>query len=242
MAEKFYESCAKQVQLIIRQHRDEANKIRQAVQKINANPDYSEIGRNKLISNLRDELRVLNESKTKELKEVVESFCGDYQVIHTDDGKADSQAIANALKIIEMAGFNLTDELLRSIMEPLKNSYTSLKMIRSLLETKNRAGNATGIGYDVKVLVAMDEYIGLNGEIIAYEDAFMSVKEVLYMPELVVAGIYGEPDYNDGVINCLIDRTPYSVLCLGDNMMRVGRLYDVVRLKYPGLFKKEYVG
>lgn len=237
MAEKLYETCAKQVQLVIRQHRDEANKIGQAVQKINADQMYSQMGKEKLLLNLRSELKALNKSKTDELKEVVKEFCNQYQVIHTDDGKADSQTIANALKVIEMTGYNLTVELLRGVVEPLKNSYTSLKMIRSLLGTKDAAGKEIGLGYSADILVTMDEYIGVNAEIIAYEDTFILVKEVLDMPELVTASIYGEPDYNGGIINRLIDRTPYSVLCLGDNMMKVGKLYDTVYLEYPRLFK-----
>ena len=57
------------------------------------------------------------------------------------------------------------------------------------------------------------------------------------MPELVSAGIHGEPDRNGSVINRLLDNTPYCSLCLSDNMMKVGKLYDRVSLEYPRLFK-----
>jgi hypothetical protein len=236
MAEKLYETCAKQVQIIINQHRSEVDKIGQAVQKINADPRYSQLGKDELIKKLRDELNELNRTKSDELKEVVRTFCNQYQVVHTDDGKADAQVIANALKVIEMSGYNLTVDLLRSVVEPLKNSYTSLKMIRSLLAAKNEN---LAVGYTPDVLILMDEYIGVNGEIIAYEDTFASVKAVLDMDmtKLVSAGMVGIPEFNGQVIPRLIDFTSYSVLCLGDNMMKVGKLYDSVYLEYPRLFK-----
>lgn len=234
MTEKLYETLAKEVLVIIHQHREEAKKIGDAVQKLNADPRYSDFGKEELLKKLREELNTLNQDKTKELKTVIQRFINEYQIVHTDDGKADPQVIANALKVIELCGFGLTTDLLRSVVEPLKNSYTSLKMIRSLLMTKT---NDSVIGFNPDVLALMDEYIGVNAEIITYENVFESVKELLDMPELVSAGVHGEPNYGSTVINYLLDSTPYCTLCLGDNMIKVGKLYDVVYLKYPRLFK-----
>lgn len=234
MAEKLYETLAKEALMIIHQHREEAKKIGDAVQKLNADPRYSDFGKEELIKKLREELKTLNQDKTEKLKTVIQKFVNEYQVVHTDDGKADAQVIANALKVIEMCGFGLTADLLRDVVEPLKDSYTSLKMIRSLLAAKH---DNSGIGFSSDMLVLMDDYIGVNAEIITYEDVFESVKELLNMPELVSAGIYGEPDPSGAVINRLTDETRYSTLCLCDNMIKVGKLYDVVYLKYPRLFK-----
>lgn len=234
MAEKLYETLAKEALMIIHQHRKAAKEIGDVVQINNADPRLSDFGREDAMNNLREELKALNQKKTDELKAVIQKFMNEYQIVHTDDGKADPQVIANALKVIEMCGFGLTTDLLRGVVEPLKDSYTSLKMIRSLLMTKT---NDSGMGFNSDVLVLMDEYIGANPEIIAYEDVLESVKEMLNMKELVSAGIHGEPDYSSGVINRLIDETCYSTLCLCDNMMKVGKLYDVVYLKYPKLFK-----
>lgn len=234
MVEKLYETCAKQVQIIIQQHRQEAAKIGQAVQKVNADPRYSQQGKDELVAALRSELKELNKTKTAELKAVVTTFCNQYQVIHVDDGKADAQEVANALKVIDMCGYGLTADLLRSIAEPLKNSYTALKMLRAVLDAKNDNG---GLGFSPDVLTLMDEYIGVNNDIIAYEDAFGSVKEVLDIPELCSAGIAGVPEINGAVVNRLTDTTCYAVLTLSDNMMKVGQLYDSVYLEYPRLFK-----
>lgn len=234
MAEKFYEECAKQVQIIIGQHRKEMKDIGDAVTKVNTDKRYTPTGKEQLIQGLRAELKDLNKTKTDEIKAVVTDFCNQYQMIHNDDGKSDSQAVANALKVIEMCGYGLTTEVLRNAVEPLKDSYTSMKMISSMLRAK--AGNY-GVTYNSDVFDLMDEYMGINTELIAYEDIFESVRGVLDMPELVSAGIYGDPNYNGGFVNRLQDETRYSTLCLGDRMMEVGKMYDSASMKYPRLFK-----
>lgn len=237
MAEKLYETLAKEALVIIHQHREEAKKIGDAVQKLNADTRYSDFGKEELIKKLREELNTLNKDKTKELKAVVQRFVSEYQTVHTDDGNASSQDVGNALKIIDMCGFGITPDVLRSAIEPIKTSYTALKMIHSIFEAKSNAVMGTGVGYRSDVLTLMDEYIGVNAEIITYEEVFASVKELLDMSELVSAGIHGEPNYGGSVINYLLDSTPYCTLCLSDNMVKVGKLYDVVYLKYPRLFK-----
>ena len=237
MAEKLYETLAKQVLVLVNQHKAEAEKIGQAVQELNTNPRYSDFGKNELVQKLREELKNLNESITKELKALVRQFVNEYQVVRADDGKADSQDVANALKIIDMCGNSITVEVLRTALEPIKGSYTTLKMIRSIFEAKNENVIVIEGAYSPDCFELLDEYLGANCAVFNYEDAFATVKEVLDMPELVSAGIVGIPNYSSTVINNIVDHTPYCTLCLGDNMIRVGKLYDRVSLEYPRLFK-----
>lgn len=237
MAEKFYETCAKQVVTIIHQHREGTKEIADAIQKLNTDRRYSEYGREELLKKLREELNTINQEKTNELKEVVQQFVNTYQINITDDGKADPQEVANALKIIEMCGTGLTVEVLRTALEPIKGSYTTLKMIQTILTSKNQRALAVEATYSPECIILIDEYIGQTGAIIGYEDTFAEVKSALDMPLLVSAGIHGEPDYNGSVVNRLLDTTPYITLCLPDSMMKVGKLYDQVYLEYPGFFK-----
>lgn len=83
----------------------------------------------------------------------------------------------------------------------------------------------------------LNDYLGVNTAICEYESIFETIQEVLDMPELVSAGIVGASNPSGTVINNLVDNTPYCTHCLGDNMMRVGKLYDSVSLEYPRLFK-----
>lgn len=237
MAEKLYETLAKQVLVLVNQHREEAEKIGQAVQELNINPRYSDFGKNELVQKLREELKALNESKTKELKAAVQQFVNEYQVVRADDGKADSLDVANALKVIDMCGAGITVEVLRTALEPIKGSYTTLKMIRSIFEARNTKVLADTAAYNPDCIELLDEYLGANCAVFNYEDAFATVKEVLDMPELLSAGIHGVPNYSGTVINNLVDNTPYCTHCISDNMMRVGKLYDSVSLEYPRLFK-----
>lgn len=237
MAEKLYETLAKQVLLVVNQYREETNKLGQAVQNLNNNPRYTDFGKDELVKKLREELKRLNESETEELKEIVQHFINEYQVIHTDDGRVDPQNVANALKVIEMCGTSLTAEVLRTAIEPVKGSYSTLKMILSIFVSKNENALAVEATYKPECIELLNEYLGINNTICDYEDLFLTVSEVLNMPELVSMSITGTPNYNGVVINNLVDNIPYCTLCLADNMMRVGKLHEQVSLEYPRLFK-----
>ena len=237
MSEKLYETYAKQALTIVHQHRERTKEIADAVQKASTDRRYSEYGREQLLKKLREELNELNQEKSDELKTVVQQFVNEYQVNIVDDGKANPQEIANALKIIEMCGTGLTVDVLRTAIEPIKGSYTTLKMIQTILVSKNQHAIVVEGMYDPDCIVLLDDYLGRNGALIGYEDTFAEVKSALDMPLLVSAGIHGEPDYNGSVVNQLLDTTPYITLCLPDSMMKVGKLYDQVYLEYPGFFK-----
>lgn len=234
MAEKFYETCAKQVVTIIHQHREGTKEIADAIQKLNTDRRYSEYGREELLKKLREELNTINQEKTNELKEVVQQFVNTYQINITDDEKADPQEVANVLKVIEMCGTGLTAEVLRTALEPIKGSRSTLKMIETMFRSKNDRALALEASYNPECIDLLDDYIGRTGAIIGYEDTFAEVKSALNVPLLVSAGLHGEPDYNGSVINRLSDTTPYITLCLSDSMMKVGKLYEQVSLEYPG--------
>lgn len=236
MAEKFYETCAKQVATIIYQHKEDAKKVADAIQKLSTDRRYSDYGRKDLMEKLKDELSTLNQEKTNELKEVVQQFVNQYQVEIKED-KADPQEVANALKVIEMCGFGLTVDTLRAAIEPIKGSYSTLKMIQSMFNSKNQNSLTVEASYKYECLDLLNDYLGQVGTINDYEDFFAEVKSVLDMPMLVSAGIHSETDWNGSVINRLLDTTPYITLCLADNMMKVGKLYEQASLEYPGFFK-----
>ena len=179
----------------------------------------------------------INQEKTNELKEVVQQFVNTYQINITDDEKADPQEVANVLKVIEMCGTGLTAEVLRTALEPIKGSRSTLKMIETMFRSKNDRALALEASYNPECIDLLDDYIGRTGAIIGYEDTFAEVKSALNVPLLVSAGLHGEPDYNGSVINRLSDTTPYITLCLSDSMMKVGKLYEQVSLEYPGFFK-----
>lgn len=237
MAEKLYETYAKQALTIVHQHRERTKEIADALQIVSTDRERSEYGKDRSVERLRNELNELNQEKSDELKEVVQQFVNTYQINITDDEKADPQEVANVLKVIEMCGTGLTAEVLRTALEPIKGSRSTLKMIETMFRSKNDRALALEASYNPECIDLLDDYIGRTGAIIGYEDTFAEVKSALNVPLLVSAGLHGEPDYNGSVINRLSDTTPYITLCLSDSMMKVGKLYEQVSLEYPGFFK-----
>lgn len=237
MAEKLYETYAKQALTIVHQHRERTKEIADALQIVSTDRERSEYGKDRSVERLRNELNELNQEKSDELKEVVQQFVNTYQINITDDEKADPQEVANVLKVIEMCGTRLTAEVLRTALEPIKGSRSTLKMIETMFRSKNDRALALEASYNPECIDLLDDYIGRTGAIIGYEDTFAEVKSALNVPLLVSAGLHGEPDYNGSVINRLSDTTPYITLCLSDSMMKVGKLYEQVSLEYPGFFK-----
>lgn len=237
MEEKYYETCAKKVVTILHQHKEEAKEIADAIQKLKTDRRYSDYGKEQLMKKLSEELNSINKEKSDELKEVVRQFVDKYRTDIKDDGEADSQDVANVLKIIEMCGNGLTADVLRTAIEPIKGSYSTLKMIQTILLNKNQRAIAMEAVYNPECIELLEDYIGSSGSITEYEAAFAEVKCALDMPLLVCAGINGEPDYNGSVVNRLLDNTPYITLCLGDSMIKIGKMYDRLSLEYPGFFK-----
>ncbi len=229
---KLYEELAKEVVVTINEHRDATKKVADAVQKVSTDRRYTDEGKNQLIDGLRDELKENNQTYTKKLKDIINLFLNKYQVTPVDDA-ADSLELANALKIIEMCGYSLTAELLRDAVEPLKNSYKSMNMIRSIIYAKSQGVNQ----YSIEVLNLLDEYLGVNNDIIGYSELIDEIRSLLDVPELVSAGLRGTMSVQSTVLNDTCDTTPYCTLCLSDNMMKAGKMYEPLRLEYPRMFK-----
>ena len=74
---------------------------------------------------------------------------------------------------------------------------------------------------------------------ISYDDTMKSITSLLTRDELVSYSI--QDDYQYGVENgirlILQDDTTYSVWCLGDNMMNVGKMYDQISQTNARFFK-----
>ncbi len=229
---KLYEELAKEVVVTINEHRDATKKVADAVQKVSTDRRYTDEGKNQLINGLRGELKENNQTYTKKLKDIINSFLNKYQVTPLDD-TADSQNVANALKVIEMCGFSLTADVLRAALEPLKDSFTSLKMIHSIIHAK---GDSV-VTYKAEVFDLIDECLGVNADIIGYTELIDEIRSLLDVPELVSAGLRRTMSVQSTVVNDTCDTTPYCTLCLSDNMMKAGKMYDWLRMEYPRMFK-----
>ena len=232
---EFYEECAKKVTQLIHEYHNKSKEVADAMQKVLADAMYSETGKKILQEKLLAELAEVTKAADNDVKSVVKEFCNKYQVNYSDQG-VDQVCVSNALKIIEMSGASLTADLLRNALEPLKKSHSTLKMIASLLHAKY--DNALAIEtYPTSAFDVMNEYLGLTNVGYEYETVFDEIKSILSVPELFHTGIHSESDYTGRVINSLITDDTYAVLALSDNMIKAGKLYDVVRMEYPEILQ-----
>lgn len=233
---EFYEECAKKVAELIHDYHTKTKDVADAVQKIATDTMYTDVGKKTLTDKLQTELADTTKAVDDDVKSVVKDFCERYQIDHVDQS-VDQLCISNALKIIEISGFSLTPELLRTALEPLKKSYKSLKMIASLLHAKNDGAVDVKVTYKYEVIDVMNEYLGMTNSLYDYEKVFDEVKSVLDVPELFHTGIHGIPGPSGRVVNRLITDDTYAVLALADNMMKVGKMYEIVRMEYPETFE-----
>lgn len=237
MEEKYYETCAKKVVTILHQHKEGTKEIADAIQKLSTDRRYSDYGKEQVMKKLSEELNTINQEKSDELKEVVQQFVNKYQTNIKDDGNTDPQDVANVLKIIEMCGPGMTVDVLRAAVEPIKGSCSTLKMLHTILLNKSQRALAIEAAYDTKCIELLEDYIGQSAPITEYEAIFAEVKGALDAPLLVRARINAEGNYSGSVINRLLDDTPYITYALGDSMMKIGKMHDLLSVEYPGFFK-----
>lgn len=227
MEEKYYETCAKQVVTILHQYKEGTKEIADAIQKLSTDRRYSDYGKEQVMKKLSEELNTINQEKSDELKEVVKQFADKYQTNIKDDGNTDPQDVANVLKIIELCGSSMTVDVLRTAVEPIKGSCSTLKMLHTILLNK---GNE-------KCIELLGDYIGQSAPMTEYEETLAEIKDALDVPLLVCAVINAEGNNSGSVFNRLLDNTPYITYGLGDSMMKIGKMHDQLSLEYPGFFK-----
>lgn len=240
MAE-IYEGCAKQVQVIIHDpdFKKKMDDILKSMMGVKRNNRYTDIGKAEFLTEMRKEFAGLVKDQSEQLRGVIKIFCNTYGVTIPDDGENHSPEVANVLKVIDLCGHSLDADTLRIALEPVKQSGKILKMIHNIINAKNVNFLSNGLeGFSHEIMTLLDEYIGVSGEILEYSDEFEKIS-VLQDAEILINYVIAE-DYQYGVSELLLvlqDRTPYSVLCLADNMMKVGQMYEIVSKEYPRLFK-----
>lgn len=236
--EKTYETYAKRFYELMEAHERDVKEIENEANKVAVDKRRSDFGRQEHVDNLKRDLGKLNAEISETLRGLVNQFCNEYDVNFAEDGKDHTTEIANALKIIDMCGVNITADLFRSAIEPLKGSYKALKMINDVLSIKWEKHNAnTPEQYNPEIREIIYDYLGTNEDVNSFVGYMNDVKAILEYPtlvnyQLVNTGINGVTRFE--VQNC----TRYSVGVLPDEIIRLGKMYETLSLKYPLLFSK----
>jgi hypothetical protein len=236
--ENNYDKYAKQVQATMDLFETSVKESQDTINKIASDWRFSEKGKAKAREDVLTDLQKTADNLTNLVKEITKRFCNDYVVKLPNDGKDHSEDITNALKIIDMVGFNLTPEILNNVVEPLKGSYKHLKIINDILEARRPVGAvADSIGYDSMIFQMMQEYMGVNTTVWEYIDLFSNIAEVVTTDSIRFRFV------NDGVtrdnvsLTNIVSAIPYSILCLGEWMVSAGKMYENLEHELSEVFK-----
>lgn len=236
--ERDYEKFISQVEECNHLFEEEVKKTADEATKIMADWRLSEQGKQE---QKEKQFAALNDTANKlttVFKTVVKRFCDDFRVILPEDEKDHGKDIENALKIIDMLGMELDEKNLENIMNPLRGSFRSMKMIVDLIEAKNKTGLA-GAQYSPKVMEALYGYMGINTRVADYVDRFSNIQGII--------GIIGNAyrftctSYPNASIVTLQAQIPYAFLACADWMRAAGCEYAVLEGEFCNLFTSRAV-
>ena len=236
---KLYEECAKNIRLLLNdvQFKNDLNEKLETMQDTLKNQRLSDFGKEEVLANIRKEFADRCKEKSEKIRAEIRRFCSEYEFEVPDDGKSHSVEVANVLQVIDMMGVNLTVETLKTVIEPIKESGRLLKMVYDILKTKSLNIPAEVGSISPDIFFMLDECLGTNNEILSYADEFEKVSCLLDADSLVEWQVFDDYGYGvSGRIFRMRDVTGYGVLCLPDNMMNVGKMYDRIKLTNPRFF------
>lgn len=235
--EKKYERYAAQIKFIISSYERSVKEAADAATKLMGNNRFSPIGKEEGKKEIFADLNKTAANNTSLIRETVKAFCNEYRVKLPEDGKNHDTDIANAIQVIDMLGFLMTENALRGILDPIKNSYKSLKMIYDIMEAKNGgsySNTAPDTHYSDSVMRVLYEYMGINTQVNDYLDSLRMIEDIV--SDGVKLGFRVE-SYSDANVVVLIPVIPYSILACADWMIQTGEQYAALEDQFTDLFK-----
>ena len=243
---KLYEECAKAVLVLLNDTKftQSLEEITQTMNKVANDERLTDKGKEQYYTALKNDFSKKVKEQSDAIRLIVEKFCNKYKLEAPDDGESHTSDVANILKIIDTCGFSLTADILKTAIEPIKNSASQLRMIANILNAKNQSNSGASYGFEVTGLINQYLSIGVMGEeSIAYEAAFGEVERVLQNESILsikVAENWIDPNkmyIGDKLVYRIENNTPYDIFCLADNMMKVGQMYEEVYQGNERFFK-----
>lgn len=204
------------------------------INKILVDWRYSEKGKQEKKEAFFKELNAAADNMTKVFKEAVKHFCNDFAIVLPDDGVDHSKDIENGLRIIEMLGFNMDEKNLDNIMRPLRKSYSSMKTIVDVMEAKNNgSAGAAGLGYDLRIMNKLYEYMGISTRVTDYMDLFGLVEDIMNGQDGYKFSLQA---FSNSTFIELVDIVPYSFLACADWIKQAGEMYGELETEFTALF------
>lgn len=239
--ERTYESYAARAEAIIKLFEDTAKEAQETGCKIMADWRFTPEGKSENLKGIKADLQEKADNLTKLFKENAKKFCDEYKVTLPNDGKSHTEDVANALKVIDMVGFKLTPDTLKSIMEPLKHSYTNMKLLHDVIVAKGDVSAAVteiGIEYDEAIYETLIEYMGINTSAIEYLEKLKEVEDIGNIPGFRFSVFVYDSMYGGATPIIITPDVSYSYLNLPDTMKGLGEMYVKLENEFSELFTK----
>ncbi len=231
-----YESYAARAETIIKNFEDAVEETQKTGCEIMLDWRFTPEGKSENLKGIKADLQEKADNLTKLFRENARKFCNEYKVTLPNDGKSHTEDVANALKVIDMVGFKLTPDILKSIMEPLKHSYTNMKMIHDVIYVKGNVPEAglAGIGYDEAIYETLIEYMGINTSAVEYLDRLKEVEDIENIPGFK----FSVSMYGGATPVIITPDVPYFYLTLPDTMKELGKMYATLENEFSELFTR----
>ena len=232
--ERTYERYAATAETIIKNFEDAVEETQKTGCEIMLDWRFTPEGKSENLKGIKADLQEKADNLTKLFRENARKFCNEYKVTLPNDGKSHTEDVANALKVIDMVGFKLTPDILKSIMEPLKHSYTNMKLINDVITAKGNNAIVEGIGYDEAIYKTLFEYMGVNTSAIEYLNKLKEVEDIENIPGFS----FSVSMYGGATPVIITPDVPYFYLTLPDTMKELGKMYATLGNEFSELFTK----
>lgn len=234
--ERKYENSANVVRYMIGEAEQKIKEAAETATKVMNDWRFSPEGKEQSKKDIFDELNTTLEHEMNLIRDAASDFCNNYRVKLPEDQKDHSTDIANALKVIDMMGYNMTVDVLKTILEPIKNSYKNMKMIGDIMTAKQKNGNGAGVGYSYDVMDTLLTYMGVNTSIIDYLDKVKEIEDVATNPGWKLR--FRVMSYPNATLVQLAPDISYRIVTLPDAIIAAGEMYAQLETEFSDLFKE----
>lgn len=194
----------------------------------------SEKGREEQKQKKTDELNAICENMNNVFREAVKRFLTDYAIGLPDDGEDHSKDIENALRVIEMLGFDLDVKNFDNIITPLRGNYRAMKTVLDVMRVKNESG-LTMQHYNNAVMNKLDEYTGVNARVTDFLEIMDRIADIVDSP---IGYRFENNRISNVTVIQIVDIIPYSFLSCPDWMTEAGEMYAQLEDEFIILFRK----
>ncbi|MBQ9252751.1 MAG: hypothetical protein IJ188_08960 [Clostridia bacterium] len=177
------------------------------------------------------ELQSTCDNMNKLYREILKRFLEDFAIHVPEDGKDHSTDIQNALKVIDMLGFDLDAANFRNIITPLKGSYKNMKMILDVISAKK--GITSDLQYSHEITQLVDEYFGPYTIAGDYLELIDRINDAISSP---IGYRFEAYTIDNSYLVTAEEFIPYSFLSCPDWIEEAGKMYSVLEGKLTSLY------